>query len=428
MVIVRPQKSPSNSSQVTFFDDGSLAGCTRSWQILKMKAVGSHGFLRLCVLSCFFLLLPAFTCAADKMAFPPSRIGVMTTEQSRRKSYPKQRNPNTNAFNNKQTEDQSLQFMWSLYRKAANIDGKPKQRKMFGSNTVRLIHASITSKRFNSSSNDLLYTYTVQYELENLPLSKLHRASFVHLRSPVALYPLFMCEARVSSSKHTNETDFVILGPQSMWTESDVTSHVSLLRGSLFVLYVQYKCWESGPVHSVARHRTRKRLFPPQNHLRAPALLLFLEEEEHPMEWTKYPKVTSHTGSRLRRSKEFGSIGSDIPNYKRSKNSVGKNQCKLHSYRVAFRDLGWDHWIIAPPMYNPRYCMGDCPRILHYGYNSPNHAIVQTVISELGVADIPLPSCVPYKYKPISVLMMEKNGSIVYKEYEDMIAESCTCR
>lgn len=275
---------------------------------------------------------------------------------------------------------------------------------------------------------DLLYTYTVQYELENLPLSKLNRASFIHLRSPVASYPPFMCEARVSSSQHANDTDVVILGPQSMWTESDVTSHVSLFKGSLFVLYVQYKCWESGPVHSVARNRTRKRRFPPQSHLRAPALLLFLEEEGHPMEWAKYVKATSHTGSRSRRSKEPGSIGSDIPNYKRSKNSAGKNQCKLHSYRVTFRDLGWDHWIIAPPMYNPRYCMGDCPRILHYGYNSPNHAIVQTVISELGVGDIPLPSCVPYKYKPISVLMMEKNGSIVYKEYEDMIAESCTCR
>lgn len=276
---------------------------------------------------------------------------------------------------------------------------------------------------------DLLYTYTVQYELENLPLSKLNRASFVHLRSPVASYPPFMCEARISSLQHANDTDVVILGPQSMWTESDVTSHLFLLKGSLFVLYVQYKCWESSPVNSVVRYRTLKRHFPPQNHLRAPALLLFLEEEEgHPMEWAKYVKATSHTGSRSRRSKEPGSISSDIPNYKWAKNSVAKNQCKLHSYRVTFRDLGWDHWIIAPPMYNPRYCMGDCPRILHYGYNSPNHAIVQTVISELGVADIPLPSCVPYKYKPISVLMMEKNGSIVYKEYEDMIAESCTCR
>lgn len=118
-----------------------------------MKAAGSHGFLRLCVLMCFFLLLPAFTCAADKMAFSTSHLGVLATEQSRRKSHPKQRHPNSNAFYKKQTEDQSLQFMWSLYKKAANSDGRPKQRKLFGSNTVRLIRASGTGKHFYSSAN-----------------------------------------------------------------------------------------------------------------------------------------------------------------------------------------------------------------------------------------------------------------------------------
>lgn len=166
-------------------------------------------------------------------------------------------------------------------------------------------------------------------------------------------------------------------------------------------------------------------------YLMAPALLLFLEEEE---EKEKRPREQGfstplpHAAFRHRRSQEPGSIVSDMPNYKQSKNRVAKNQCKLHSYQVSFSDLGWDHWIIAPHKYNPRYCMGDCPRILHYGLNSPNHAIVQTFISELGVADIPSLSCVPYKYKPISVLMMERNDNIVYKEYEDMIAESCTCR
>lgn len=274
---------------------------------------------------------------------------------------------------------------------------------------------------------DLLYSYTVQYELEDLPLNKLIRASFIHLRAPVVPYPSVMCEARVFFPELANETNAVILGPQSVWTESDVTPSVSLFEGRQFVVYVQYKCLKYDQVRSGARRRAHRR-FPTQNHLRAPALLLFLEEDGQPMDWAKHVKAPSHVGLRSRRSKEFGSIASDIPNYKRAKNSVGKNQCKLHSYRVTFRDLGWDHWIIAPSMYNPRYCMGDCPRILYYGYNSPNHAIVQTFISELGVADLPLPSCVPYKYKPISVLMMEKNGNIVYKEYEDMIAESCTCR
>lgn len=35
--------------------------------------------------------------------------------------------------------------------------------------------------------------------------------------------------------------------------------------------------------------------------------------------------------------------------------------------------------------------------------------------------------CVPYKYVPISILLIEANGNILYKECEDMIAQSCTC-
>lgn len=49
-----------------------------------------------------------------------------------------------------------MQFMWSLYRKAADLDGRPKQRRMFGSNTVRLIRATNTGKHFHSSNNGKL--------------------------------------------------------------------------------------------------------------------------------------------------------------------------------------------------------------------------------------------------------------------------------
>ncbi len=244
----------------------------------------------------------------------------------------------------------------------------------------------------------------------------------MHLRSPASSHLPFICEARVTSLEDLHAGDHVIMGPRSLWAESDVTSHVSELKDGHLSLIAHYRCTQQEHARSIA-HRKH---FPPQHHLQAPVLLLFLEENKQPVEWEKY--FTPLSRPRTRRSKEPGSIVSDIPNYKQGPNSVAKNQCKLHSYRVAFKDLGWDHWIVAPHKYNPRYCMGDCPRILHYGYNSPNHAIMQTLISELGVADIPLPSCVPYKYKPVSVLMMERNGNIVYKEYEDMIADSCTCR
>lgn len=274
----------------------------------------------------------------------------------------------------------------------------------------------------NPTGLDLQYNYTVKYELKNLLLDKLVKASFMHLRSPVSSRHPFICEARVTSLQDLPEGDYVAMGPRSLWTESDVTNHVSESKDGQVSLLAHYRCTQPKNARSI----THRKCFPPQHHLRAPVLLLFLEENKQPVEWGKY--FTPLSRPRTRRSLEPGSIVSDIPNYKQGSNSVAKNQCKLHSYHVTFKDLGWDHWIIAPHKYNPHYCLGDCPRILHYGYNSPNHAIMQNLISELGVSDIPMPSCVPYKYKPISVLMMEKDGNIVYKEYEDMIADSCTCR
>lgn len=43
--------------------------------------------------------------------------------------------------------DQNLRFMLSLYRSAAGPDGRPKQRRKFGSNTVRLLKPSASSVR-----------------------------------------------------------------------------------------------------------------------------------------------------------------------------------------------------------------------------------------------------------------------------------------
>ncbi|XP_048041003.1 bone morphogenetic protein 15 [Megalobrama amblycephala] len=384
-----------------------------------MKATSSQNSLRLCVLSCLFVLYIS-TRVAGNMA-SPSHFGVASKEV-RRNRHPKQRNSHFKPLVESQTEDEGMRLMLSLYRIAADADGRPKQHKLFGSNTIRLLKASNTEKHFLPTSSDLQYNYTVKYELKNLLLDKLVKASFLHLRSPTSSRHPFICEARVTSLEDLPECDSVTMGPRSLWTESDVTNHVSESKDGQVSLFAHYRCIK--PKH--ARSITHRKCFPPQHHLQAPVLLLFLEEKQQPVEWGKY--LTPLSLPRTRRSPEPGSIASDIPNYRQGLNSVAKNQCKLHSYPVSFKDLGWDHWIIAPHKYNPRYCMGDCPRILYYGYNSPNHAIMQTLISELGVADIPMPSCVPYKYKPISVLMMERNGNIIYKEYEDMIADSCTCR
>lgn len=131
--------------------------------------------------------------------------------------------------------------------------------------------------------------------------------------------------------------------------------------------------------------------------------------------------------SLLRRTRQAGRLALDLPSYAPSR-SARPSECALHPFRVSFSQLGWDHWIIAPHWYRPQYCKGACPRLLRFGYHSPNHAIVQNYINELVDPSVPRPACVPYKYGPISVLMIEKNGNILYKVYDDMIAKSCTCR
>uniref|UniRef100_A0AAV2KPA3 TGF-beta family profile domain-containing protein n=1 Tax=Knipowitschia caucasica TaxID=637954 RepID=A0AAV2KPA3_KNICA len=114
------------------------------------------------------------------------------------------------------------------------------------------------------------------------------------------------------------------------------------------------------------------------------------------------------------------------PNYKRKKGTT-KSRCRLHSIRLTFEQLGLGNHFIAPPFYNPRFCRGDCPREIPYGFNSPNHAIIQNSIHGLRLGDVPMPSCVPYKYLPLSVLVAHTKG-VEYKALEDMVAESCTCR
>ncbi|KAF7647828.1 hypothetical protein LDENG_00165980, partial [Lucifuga dentata] len=271
----------------------------------------------------------------------------------------------------------------------------------------------------------------------------------------------------------------VTLEPRDRWTETDITAHVSghveqrKTRQSAchLTLTAQYWCMEPGREEEPSSPwwwllwGMKQRKGDGDAHLEVPSLLLYLEEEREVKDWmgellgTTGEDIARRIGPwspaavRRRRSKEpsssdpsldalknaptssssasfsvspSASIISDIPNYKR-KASAPKNRCKLHSFRLSFDELGWGHYFIAPPVYNPRFCQGDCPRVLHYGYHSPNHAIIQTVINEMGAGDVPPLSCVPFKYMPMSVLVVHKK-KVEYRELEDMVAESCTCR
>nr|XP_057924266.1 bone morphogenetic protein 15 [Doryrhamphus excisus] len=407
---------------------------------------GLHGFLPVFVLSLLVAPLCGIMAGGSKMSPRGAHHRPLTNEQK---------------------ADQSLQFMLSLYRSAARPDGRPKQHRKFGSNTVRLIRPSTSSVHYLLASTDHHYTFTVQYHLDTLSSEQLIRASFVHLRSwsspsssaespssaRAGVAP--RCRAQITS---LGKESLVTMEPHQQWTETDITAHI--LRGEEsggghLSLAAQYWCTEHGDTDEnrglswwwtrflgVGKWRS-------EPHVEAPSLLLYLEEERDRKDWMgqlfgdKRGELMRRLGRwhpyvRHRRSSESkdpsldllttstaASIISDIPNYKR-KTSTTKNRCKLHSFRLSFDELGWGHYI-APPVYNPRFCQGDCPRVLPYGYHSPNHAIIQMIINELGVGDVPPPSCVPYKYMPMSVLVVHKK-KVEYKELEDMVAESCTCR
>ncbi|NP_001012383.1 growth/differentiatio precursor [Danio rerio] len=104
------------------------------------------------------------------------------------------------------------------------------------------------------------------------------------------------------------------------------------------------------------------------------------------------------------------------------------DDCDLYDFRVSFKELKLDHWIIEPKKYNPRYCKGSCPRNVGFMYGSPMHTMVQNLIYEKLDSSVPRPTCVPSEYNPLSVLTFENDKSYAYKEYEEMIATKCACR
>lgn len=111
----------------------------------------TRSFLRVLLLSSFISLL-ASTCAgvvADrKWSFP------RPTLKRGRRSHPsaKHKGAHHRPLTDEQKADQNLQFMLSLYRSAAEPDGRPKQNRKFGSNTVRLLRPSASSVRYLPAS------------------------------------------------------------------------------------------------------------------------------------------------------------------------------------------------------------------------------------------------------------------------------------
>ncbi|XP_003640322.1 bone morphogenetic protein 15 [Canis lupus baileyi] len=328
-----------------------------------------------------------------------------------------------------------LRYMLELYQRSADARGHPRENRTIGATMVRLVRPLANIAR---PLRGPWHIKTLDFPLRpNRVAYQLVRAIVVY-RHQLYLAPFHLsCHVepwiQQSLTNHFPSSGRGSSNPSLMskaWTEMDITQHV---RQRIWnhkgrrVLQLRLMCQQQkgSEILELQWHGTSS--------LDTAFLLLYFNDTHKSVrKATFHPRVLEgfieKDSSLLRRARQAGSITSGVPSSSRDHDGPKSNQCSLHPFQVSFHQLGWDHWIIAPHLYTPNYCKGACPRVLHYGLNSPNHAIIQNLVNELVDQSVPQPSCVPYKYVPISILLVEANGSILYKEYEDMIAQSCTCR
>ncbi|KAM9062263.1 growth/differentiation factor 7 [Sarcophilus harrisii] len=120
--------------------------------------------------------------------------------------------------------------------------------------------------------------------------------------------------------------------------------------------------------------------------------------------------------------------GSGGPSTGRAPGRKGRSRCSRKPLHVDFKELGWDDWIIAPLDYEAYHCEGVCDFPLRSHLEPTNHAIIQTLMNSMAPEATPPSCCVPAKLSPISILYIDAGNNVVYKQYEDMVVETCGCR
>lgn len=103
-------------------------------------------------------------------------------------------------------------------------------------------------------------------------------------------------------------------------------------------------------------------------------------------------------------------------------------RCQRRQLHVNFKEMGWDDWIIAPLEYEAFHCEGVCDFPIRSHLEPTNHAIIQTLMNSMDPESTPPTCCVPTRLSPISILYIDSANNVVYKQYEDMVVESCGCR
>ncbi|XP_075132543.1 growth/differentiation factor 9 [Leptodactylus fuscus] len=348
--------------------------------------------------------------------------------------------------------------MKKLYKMSATKEGVPRVHRNAEYNTVRLFTPKSECKPGSKvdtighqKSQDLTFNVDGVSVLEqNLRSVLLYSVNKQHSSSNVTC----LCSLEIANNElatqicprvpHTFEFQ---LRNKQRWAEIDVTTFLQpfVSRRQVIHLSVNLTCRRN------EYHHIFEIMGPLQMTRSPPCLLLYLNDTSNkayhrrkmrvePLNWSSkhfMPHLNDIPGSKASRHRRGQDVEMSRPTVDAATYNLSKlfkeyayhqNECELHKFRLGFSQLNWDKWILVPHRYSPDYCKGDCPRVVGQKYGSPVHTIVQNIIYEKVDSSIPRPSCVPSEYRPMSVLTIEPDNSIAYKEYQDMIATRCTCR
>ncbi|XP_021097041.1 growth/differentiation factor 9 isoform X2 [Heterocephalus glaber] len=415
-------------------------------------ALSSNFLLRFC---CFAWL------SSVKLGCPASREEAQISVLSGSRSGPPRLQPDARA----------LHYMKKLYKTYATKEGIPKSTRSHLYNTVRLFTPHPPQKFASGDrgtgifpSADLLFNLdrvaAVEHLLRSVLLYTLN--SSVSLSSAgKCVCSLVMAEPRASGKALPGAPSSFPFSSQLelrknfRWIEIDVTSLLQPLVASnerSVHMFVNFTCPKAGPgrlssallseppslilylndTSAQAHHRWYSLRYGKRS-LRDPGQrrgVAACPAGEGPAEGGRSPRPRPRRGRETLSPGPLESLlpASFTPSQHFKRFLFPHDECELLDFRLSFRQLRWDHWIVAPQRYNPRFCKGGCPRAVRHRYGSPLHTVVQNIIYEKLDASVPRPSCVPAAYNPLSVLTIEPDASIAYKEYENMIATRCTCR
>ncbi|MBN3277244.1 GDF9 factor, partial [Polyodon spathula] len=321
-----------------------------------------------------------------------------------------------------------LRYMKRLYRMSATNEGVPKLNTSHLYNTVRLftpqaeclqqIKAVFTQALSYSldrvTAQEHLLKSVLLYSFERAPMVPVASVCHVHLSEQVGP------DEQVCLSAHDFFHIQMERRTRHKWIEVDVTSFLKPLLGSYrknIHILVNFTYVEDRRQKSSAQEQDQL------NHtLKTPSLVLYLNDTSEQAYQRGTPRIKMLSSGNPRPVSDPAHLQSPVNVEKRSlrnrRNATDKeldkqkstpetfsldehykhfefptDECELHDFRVSFNQLRWEHWIIAPHNYNPRYCKGICPRAIGYRYGSPVHTMVQNIIFEKLDSHVPRLSC-----------------------------------